>query len=76
MARSRRNTPIVPVCSSASEKQDKRFANRALRRALNVAIKTDKEDLPVIDDVSNPWAMAKDGKHYLGLKDSAKAMRK
>jgi hypothetical protein len=76
MARSRRKTPIVSISSSASEKQDKRRANRALRRAVNVAVKTGKDDLPVIDDVSNPWAMSKDGKTYLGLKNSAKWMRK
>ncbi len=76
MARSRRNTPIVPITSSVSEKQDKRMANRALRRAVNVAIKSGKEDLPVIDDVSNPWAMDKDGKAYLGLRADEKAMRK
>ena len=70
MARSRRRTPIISMTTSASEKQDKRWANRnhraALRRALKCAADPDATVLPTLRDVSDPWGMAKDGRSWFG----------
>lgn len=70
MARSRRRTPITSMTTMASEKQDKRWANRnhrsALRRALKRMVDPDATVLPILRDVSDPWAMAKDGRSWLG----------
>lgn len=70
MARSRRRTPIISMTTTASEKQDKRHANRNCRSALRRALKCDTEPdaavLPVLRDVSNPWDMAKDGRSWFG----------
>ncbi len=70
MARSRRRTPIISITTSASEKQDKRHANRNCRSALRRALKRngdlDAAVLPVLRDVSDPWAMAKDGRSWFG----------
>ena len=59
MARSRRHTPIFGFTTAASEKQDKRQANRRLRRAVRQG-QTDRR----LRDVSNVWAFDKDGKRY------------
>lgn len=70
MARSRRHTPIISITTSASEKQDKRHANRNCRSALRPALKRDQDPdaavLPILRDVSDPWAMAKDGRSWFG----------
>ena len=70
MARSRRHTPIISMAINASEKQDKRWANRnhraALRCALRSAADPDAAVLPTLRDVSDPWAMAKDGRSWFG----------
>jgi len=70
MARSRRRTPIISSMSNSSEKQDKRHANRNCRSALRCALKRDDDPdaavLPVLRDVSDPWAMAKDGRSWFG----------
>lgn len=70
MARSRRRTPIISMITSASEKQDKRWADRnhraALRRALKRAADPDAAVLPTLRDVSDPWGMAKDGRSWFG----------
>ena len=63
MSRSRRRTPICGITTADSEKQDKRIANRKLRRKVRVAIRADAEgELPARRVVSNPWCMDKDGK--------------
>ena len=60
MSRSYRKTPIIPFTSARSEKKDKQLYNRKLRRAL---LETqDYDSLPSLKEVSNPLAMAKDGK--------------
>ena len=70
MARSRRRTPIVGITTSDSEKDDKRRANRncrrSLRHALRVGANADLVLLPELRDVSNVWAMDKDGKQWIG----------
>lgn len=70
MARSRRRTPIISITTSASEKQDKRHANRNCRSALRRTLKHDADPdaamLPILRDVSDPWDMAKDGRSWFG----------
>lgn len=79
MARSRRRTPIISSMSNSSEKQDKRHANRNCRSALRRVLKRDGDPdaavLPVLRDVSDPWAMAKDGRSWFGH-HSPELMRK
>jgi hypothetical protein len=57
MARSRRRTSIISITTSASEKQDKRHANRncrsALRRALKCSQDPDVTVLSILCDVSD-----------------------
>ncbi|WP_375418458.1 hypothetical protein [uncultured Hymenobacter sp.] len=58
MARSQRTNPIFGH-TALSEKQDKRLANRRLRRG----VRQGRTDLR-LRDVSNVWSFAKDGKYY------------
>ena len=79
MSRSRRRTPIAGITSATSEKADKQAAHRRERRKLRSVLRPASdvpEVLPVPRDVSNPWAMAKDGKLYYGAHLSAKQLRK
>lgn len=64
MSRSRRKRPFSGITTSDTEKQDKRIANRKLRRKVKVRLATDPEPdvLPHVREVSDPWGMAKDGK--------------
>jgi hypothetical protein len=64
MSRSRRRTPIFGITTSDSEKQDKREANRRLRRAVRLALDAGDEVLPHLREVSNVWGFAKDGKRW------------
>ena len=66
MARSKRHTPIFGATTQRSEKSDKRWANRRLRREVREAMSTQHtvEVFPVLRGVSNPWSMAKDGRLY------------
>lgn len=76
MSRSRKKNPFSG--HGDSEKWDKRKNNRRLRRKAKVALEQDKEILPIMKEVSNPWNMNKDGKSRLN-KDSdwyEKEMRK
>lgn len=67
MARSRRKTPIFGIASPPSEKEDKRQANRVLRRRLRETLRVTEEPeiLPALREVSSTWLMSKDGKRYL-----------
>jgi hypothetical protein len=80
MSRSRRKNPIMGIGAS-SDKEDKRLANRKLRRLTNERLRcTDLEDeiFPVIREVSDVWGMAKDGKTRFDPSDpdNAKYLRK
>ena len=70
MARSRRHTPIASITTAVSEKQDKRWANRihrsAIRRAIKRSADPDATVLPILREVSDEWAMAKDGRSWFG----------
>ena len=64
MSRSRRKRPFRGITSATSEKQDKRLANRTLRRRIKeiLSLDVEVEVLPELRDVSDPWVMDKDGK--------------
>ena len=64
MSRSRRHVPIFGITTSESEKQDKRTANRRLRRAVRHALARGRDVLPHLREVSNVWAFDKDGKRW------------
>ena len=64
MSRSKRKTPIFGMTTAESEKQDKRKANRLLRRLSRAMLGQGEELLPVIREVSSVWAFDKDGKRY------------
>jgi hypothetical protein len=64
MSRSKRKTPITGIIGCESEKQDKREANRLLRRKTKLQVISGKEIILNIREVSNVWGMGKDGKVY------------
>ena len=69
MSRSRKKTPITGITTARSEKQDKRLANRKLRRKTRQVLRCQDLDgwvLPVLREVSNVWCMDKDGKFWFG----------
>lgn len=79
MSRSFKKTPIVGNAGS-SEKQDKKKWHRAFRKKSKDLIhqshfnvnELDDIIFPIEEDISNPWSMSKDGKHYI---DANKAPR-
>ena len=78
MSRSRRHHPISGLTTAASEKTDKRCAQRALRTRVRVQLATqgDERPLATLREVSDPWAMAKDGKLRFDPAKSPRLMRK
>lgn len=68
MSRSVRRTPIFGNASGVSEKADKRVWHQRWRtRARTLLARTvDLEAYvdPDVREVSDPWLMAKDGRHY------------
>ncbi len=78
MSRSRKKTPIGGITTARSERQDKRLANRKVRRHVRVALvaHSDRDVLPDLRQISNVWTMAKDGKRYFDQHRYPKEMRK
>jgi len=75
MSRSRIKSKIHGITTAKSEKQDKRIANRRLRRAVKQKPKTDDTIFPIMREISDVWSFEKDGKtYYEGM--TAKEMRK
>ncbi|WP_400193757.1 hypothetical protein [Hymenobacter sp. B81] len=70
MSRSRRRNPILAVTNADSEKQNKRDANRVLRRKVRQG-----RLYLTLREVSNVWGFDKDGKHFQRSAE-AKRMRK
>ena len=70
MARSKKKTPFCGITYAASEKQDKRLANRIYRRGVKQNIQSRPFEFTHIDRRefrhNNVWSFAKDGKHYFG----------
>ena len=78
MSRSRPKHAIAGITTAASEKADKRHANRALRKATRQTLGTvsDETVFPVVREVSDTWSMAKDGKQFFDPASNRKLMRK
>jgi hypothetical protein len=78
MSRSCRKTPIVGITTAASEKRDKQLANRRLRRVVKRVLRDEPEAqvLPLKREVSDVWAMDKDGKCWFDAGRHAELMRK
>jgi len=64
MSRSRKRTPILFSASQASEKQDKRWANRRFRRLVRVKVANQHEALSILREVADVWDFRKDGRLY------------
>jgi hypothetical protein len=64
MSRSRKKSKIYWFTTATSEKEDKRRANRKLRRVVKKQNKLDEALQPKLREVSNVWAFDKDGKRY------------
>jgi len=64
MSDSKKKTKIVGITTAKSEKEDKREANRKLRRITKQKIKKGEWDIPQLREVSNIWCFTKDGKIY------------
>ena len=73
MSRSVRKTPIRGFCAN-SEKGDKQKSNKCLRRKCKQLLKDEDSVLPIRKEVSDIWAMAKDGKTKIDK--NSKWMRK
>jgi hypothetical protein len=78
MSRSKRKTPVVGITTAPSEKQDKRHANRMLRRRVKQQLNDDHETdlLPLEREVSSIWTMDKDGKQRFDPDRHPNLMRK
>jgi hypothetical protein len=75
MARSRKKSPACGITRAASEKDDKVRAHKQERRAVKRAVQTDEAEAPASKAFGNPWAAAKDGRHWFG-DTTSKLMRK
>jgi len=66
MSRSKRKHKIFGITTAASEKKDKVFHHRKMRKKIKSQIqKGDFESpFPIDNEVSNPWTWDKDGKQY------------
>lgn len=77
MSRSMRRTPISGMTTAPSEKQDKRLANRRLRRIVRCRLMWQfAEVLPDLREVSDVGSFDKDGKTYFGRARNNRLMRK
>ena len=77
MSRSRRRNPIWGICISSSERWCKKTWHRRFRKSERQTLGTATPEaleahLPVVErEVSNVWAMQKDGQGYHSLSDRA-----
>ncbi len=77
MSRSRRKTPVAGITTSDSEKQDKRRANRKLRRRVRAILPAEPDAvLPDLREVSSVWGFDKDGKQRFDPESHPRLMRK
>lgn len=65
MSRSRRKTSITGITTAVTEKENKRKANRKLRRLNKIKIHKKDYDLFQLREISDVWEFDKDGKQYL-----------
>lgn len=64
MSRSRKKTPIFGNTNAASEKKDKRKANRMFRRITKRTLEAEDYPPPKKREASEVWKFGKDGKYY------------
>jgi hypothetical protein len=78
MSRSRKKEPYHPITTARSEKEDKQEGHRRERRVVHQAltVSTEAETLPHTRELSNPWAMAKDGKARFDPRKAPELLRK
>ena len=77
MSRSRRRNPVRGITTSDTEKQDKRAANRRLRRKVRAKLRAEPDGvLPALREVSTVWGFAKDGKARFDERERPGWMRK
>lgn len=70
-----RRTKRFGITTAQSEKQDKRLANRRFRRQATLAVLAEREPPHRIEETSNVYSFAKDGRQYWA-KAQPKDMRK
>lgn len=75
MSRSRKRLPIAGMTICASEKRDKRQANRKLRAAVRGAMAGSRDVIPELREVSDVWTFGKDGKRRV-QSNPVEALRK
>lgn len=79
MSNSKKKTPITGNTRSESEKDDKRRANRKMRRKMrctNIDLSDCDLLTPIKEEYSDAWSFAKDGKRYIaGIGDYTKTMK-
>ncbi|MBX7121688.1 MAG: hypothetical protein K1X42_06120 [Opitutaceae bacterium] len=77
MSHSRRKSPFVGVTAAPSAAEDKRRANKRLRRVAKVRVQVNpEEELPAkLKEVSDIWTTAKEGKIRISPGDRVR-MRK
>jgi len=79
MARSRKKTPIRGIANT-SDKSDKSWANRRVRRVVRTRIAKGRgvDALPQQRELSDVWSFAKDGKQRYdrSARLKSKALRK
>ena len=61
MSRSRKRNPYCGVTTARSDKPYKRYAHKALRRAVSIALRSG-EEAPPDRAFGDPWNGPKDGK--------------
>lgn len=76
MSRSRRKTPVYGYATADSEAEDKRLWHQRWRAHERDRLRKLPEDFEHLTtrrrEVSNPWAMAKDGRQWFGWKQQEK----
>ena len=78
MSRSRRKVSIAGITTAASEKRDKRIANRRERHINRQILGYSLDDALLIDrrQAGDPWLMNKDGKAFFAPDKHPELMRK
>ena len=78
MSRSYRKTPIMQMMGGGSNKQDKRFANRKLRRAVKQELLnwTEYTVLSTLREVSNVYDFSCEAWYYFNPTEYPEYLRK
>lgn len=65
MSKSLKKTPKKGVTTARTEKEDKRNANRKLRRVTRIQVAKGDREPSDLREISNIWSFDKDGKKFL-----------